>query len=73
MVDEEVLGTGVGRSKKAAEQKAAEAAWNLLTERATVVQDAEAEQAAAEQSAAEQSATESGPLARDSVEPETTT
>ena len=78
VVDEEVLGTGVGRSKKAAEQKAAEAAWNLLTERATVVQDAEAEQAAAEQSAAEQSAveqsaTESAPLARDSVEPETTT
>ncbi|WP_109474758.1 ribonuclease III [Ornithinimicrobium cavernae] len=46
VVDDEVLGTGVGRSKKAAEQKAAEAAWKLLTERATAVEDAETEQAA---------------------------
>ena len=30
----EVVGTGEGRSKKLAEQKAAEAAWRLLTERA---------------------------------------
>ena len=43
----EVLGTGVGRSKKAAEQKAAEAAWNLLTERASAVEDAETEAASA--------------------------
>ncbi|USQ75208.1 ribonuclease III [Ornithinimicrobium cryptoxanthini] len=41
VVEEEVLGTGVGRSKKAAEQKAAEAAWTLLTERATAREDAE--------------------------------
>lgn len=40
VVEEEILGTGVGRSKKAAEQKAAEAAWTLLTERATAVADA---------------------------------
>lgn len=39
VVDDEVLGTGVGRSKKAAEQKAAEAAWKLLTERAAAVED----------------------------------
>lgn len=45
IVGEEVLGTGVGRSKKAAEQKAAEAAWNVLTERATAVEDAETEAA----------------------------
>ena len=46
VVNEEVLGTGVGRSKKAAEQKAAEAAWKLLSDRATAVEDAEAEAAA---------------------------
>ena len=46
VVDDEVLGTGVGRSKKAAEQKAAEAAWTLLSERATAVEDAQTEQAA---------------------------
>src|SRR5699024_1211783 len=46
VVNEEVLGTGVGRSKKAAEQKAAEAAWKVLTERAAAVEDAEAEEAA---------------------------
>ena len=34
VVDGEVLGTGVGRSKKGAEQRAAEAAWHVLTERA---------------------------------------
>lgn len=46
VVEGEVLGTGVGRSKKAAEQKAAEAAWKVLTERATAVGDAEIAQAA---------------------------
>ncbi|WP_114906165.1 ribonuclease III [Ornithinimicrobium murale] len=46
VVNDEALGTGVGRSKKAAEQKAAEAAWKLLTERATVVEDVETEQSA---------------------------
>ncbi|MCK0111311.1 ribonuclease III [Ornithinimicrobium sp. F0845] len=43
IIEDEVLGTGVGRSKKAAEQKAAEAAWKVLTERATAVEDAEAD------------------------------
>jgi ribonuclease-3 len=43
VVEDEVLGTGVGRSKKAAEQKAAEAAWNLLTERTAAVEDAASE------------------------------
>ena len=43
IVEEEVLGTGVGRSKKAAEQKAAEAAWTLLTDRATAREDAQTE------------------------------
>lgn len=33
VVNEEVLGTGVGRSKKQAEQQAAERAWRLLRER----------------------------------------
>ena len=41
LVDEEVVGTGVGRSKKLAEQQAAEAGWGLLTERATRVAEAE--------------------------------
>lgn len=35
VIAEEVLGSGTGRSKKAAEQRAAEAAWRTLTERAT--------------------------------------
>jgi ribonuclease-3 len=34
---DEVVGTGVGRSKKVAEQRAAEAGWTLLTERAAQV------------------------------------
>ncbi|EAQ6027835.1 ribonuclease III, partial [Salmonella enterica] len=34
VVGEEVLGTGTGRSKKEAEQKAAELAWRALTARA---------------------------------------
>lgn len=46
VIEDEVLGTGVGRSKKAAEQKAAEAAWKVLSERATAVEDAEVEMAA---------------------------
>jgi ribonuclease-3 len=37
LVDEEVVGTGEGRSKKAAEQQAAEAGWRTLTERAARV------------------------------------
>ncbi|AXH94861.1 ribonuclease III [Ornithinimicrobium avium] len=37
LVDGEVLGTGTGRSKKGAEQRAAEAAWHVLTERAARV------------------------------------
>ncbi|HLS39503.1 MAG TPA: ribonuclease III [Ornithinicoccus sp.] len=35
VVAQEVLGTGTGRSKKEAEQRAAEAAWTALNERAT--------------------------------------
>lgn len=50
VVNDEIVGTGVGRSKKAAEQKAAEAAWTLLTDHATAVEDAEVEQAAVESS-----------------------
>ncbi|HLS44361.1 MAG TPA: ribonuclease III [Ornithinicoccus sp.] len=46
VIEDEVLGTGVGRSKKAAEQKAAEAAWKVLTERAAAVEDADSEHAA---------------------------
>lgn len=34
VVDDEVIGEGVGRSKKLAEQRAAETAWAVLTERA---------------------------------------
>ncbi|NLG21987.1 MAG: ribonuclease III [Actinomycetales bacterium] len=45
VIEDEVLGTGVGRSKKAAEQKAAEAAWKVLTERNTAVEDAESDPA----------------------------
>lgn len=41
LVDGEVLGTGVGRSKKGAEQRAAEQAWHALTERAARVAEAE--------------------------------
>ena len=41
VVDEQVIGTGTGRSKKMAEQQAAEAGWRLLTERAAKVMDAE--------------------------------
>ncbi|WP_151525157.1 ribonuclease III [Serinicoccus kebangsaanensis] len=37
VVAEEVVGTGVGRSKKLAEQQAAEQGWQLLTERAAQV------------------------------------
>ena len=37
VVDEEVVGTGTGRSKKRAEQEAAEAGWRLLTARAAEV------------------------------------
>ena len=36
VVAQEVLGTGTGRSKKEAEQRAAEAAWTTLNERASV-------------------------------------
>ena len=52
VVETEVLGTGVGRSKKAAEQKAAEAAWKLLTERTTAREDAATEASAIEANAA---------------------
>ncbi|ANS80647.1 Ribonuclease III [Serinicoccus hydrothermalis] len=37
VVADEVVGTGVGRSKKLAEQQAAEQGWQLLTERAAQV------------------------------------
>ena len=37
LVDREVVGTGEGRSKKGAEQQAAEAGWRTLTERAARV------------------------------------
>ncbi|MGO0576879.1 ribonuclease III [Ornithinimicrobium panacihumi] len=37
LVDGEVVGHGVGRNKKLAEQRAAESAWNTLTERAAKV------------------------------------
>ncbi|OLT17112.1 ribonuclease III [Serinicoccus sp. CNJ-927] len=37
VVADEVVGTGVGRSKKLAEQQAAEQGWRLLTERAAQV------------------------------------
>lgn len=37
VVDDESVGQGVGRSKKLAEQRAAEAAWTVLTERAAHV------------------------------------
>jgi ribonuclease-3 len=43
VVAEEILGTGVGRSKKEAEQKAAEIAWTELTRRAEAVLSAEPE------------------------------
>lgn len=41
VVGGEEVGSGKGRSKKLAEQKAAEAAWRLLTERAAEVASAE--------------------------------
>ncbi|WP_122261490.1 ribonuclease III [Ornithinimicrobium cerasi] len=41
VIDEEVVGTGQGRSKKGAEQRAAEAAWRALTERAARVSEVE--------------------------------
>ena len=41
VVGDEVVGQGVGGSKKAAEQRAAEAAWHTLTERAAKVAAAE--------------------------------
>ncbi|MGD8199990.1 ribonuclease III [Ornithinimicrobium sp. W1679] len=37
LVDQEVVGTGGGRSKKAAEQQAAESGWRTLTDRAVRV------------------------------------
>jgi ribonuclease-3 len=40
VVGQEVLGTGTGRSKKEAEQRAAELAWRELTERAASAADA---------------------------------
>lgn len=43
VVDAEVLGEGTGRSKKEAEQKAAELAWNELTRRATAMLGAQPE------------------------------
>lgn len=36
-VDGEICGSGAGRSKKSAEQRAAEAAWHTLTDRAAAV------------------------------------
>lgn len=41
LVGDEVVGTGEGRSKKAAEQQAAESAWRLLTAQAAKVAQAE--------------------------------
>ena len=41
IVDGQAVGTGTGRSKKRAEQEAAEAAWRSLTERAAKVVDTE--------------------------------
>lgn len=41
LVDDEVVGTGVGRSKKLAEQQAAEDAWRMLTARAAKVAEVE--------------------------------
>jgi ribonuclease-3 len=48
VVDDEVLGQGTGRSKKEAEQQAAELAWRALTERSAgnLVEAAEAAEAA---------------------------
>ncbi|HKJ10899.1 MAG TPA: ribonuclease III [Ornithinimicrobium sp.] len=45
VVGEEVVGTGEGTSKKAAEQRAAEQAWNLLTARAAAMLQTEATEA----------------------------
>jgi ribonuclease-3 len=45
VVGDEVVGTGEGRSKKAAEQQAAEQAWNLLTARAAAMLQTEATEA----------------------------
>jgi ribonuclease-3 len=41
VIDGRTLGTGVGRSKKGAEQRAAEDAWRALTERAAKVAEVE--------------------------------
>ena len=41
VIDGRTMGTGVGRSKKGAEQRAAEDAWRTLTERAARVADVE--------------------------------
>lgn len=62
VVGDETLGTGVGRSKKTAEQEAAERAWNTLRERQ---QDAEQVAEATEASLSEQVvAAEAGAPAR---------
>jgi ribonuclease III len=41
VIDGRTMGTGVGRSKKGAEQRAAEDAWRVLTERAARVAEVE--------------------------------
>lgn len=54
----DTLGEGDGRTKKEAEQKAAEAAWRSLSERAEQAAQGEAEQAGGGDVAAEESAAE---------------
>jgi ribonuclease-3 len=46
VVGDEVLGTGTGRSKKEAEQRAAELAWRALSARVTPEGDPDANGAA---------------------------
>jgi ribonuclease-3 len=65
MVGSERLGSGSGRSKKEAEQKAAEVAWTELNRRANAVLSSAVEPARAEAEADD----DSGPLGQDEVEP----
>ncbi len=53
VVGEESLGEGVGRSKKEAEQRAAELAWNELTKRANALLETAAKTGAVDPSAVE--------------------
>jgi ribonuclease-3 len=68
VVGQEVLGTGTGRSKKEAEQRAAELAWRELTERAASAADAAGGTTAAALSATAVTAVRAGTVEADTAD-----